>query len=145
MPAMFEVGGGDASEAALSAQLDLVNKQSAQIHSAAKGLASAAGGGFHIDPAAAATLIKACQDSLHELESIGRHVITVGQAPQLGKTPGADVVAPFTRESGGYPHGIAPAIDNLKATLNDMISAYQKASTNYAQTEELIKNSLNAQ
>jgi hypothetical protein len=139
---MLEDGGG--FEEALGAQMDLMNKQAAQIQSAAKGLASAAGSGFQIEPGAAETLIKACQDSLHELESISTDVMTVGQAPQLGKTPGADVVAPFTQESGAYPHGIAPALDNLKATLSDMITAYQNAAKNYAAHEEQVSGSLKA-
>lgn len=141
MPAMIESGGG--FEEALGAQMDLMNKQAVQIQSAAKGLASsAAGGGFQIEPGAAETLIKACQDSLHELERRSNDVMTVSQAPQLGKTPGADVVAPFTQQSGAQPHGIASAIDNLKATLNDMITAYQKAAKTYAANEEHVSDSL---
>lgn len=131
--------------AALDAQVDLINKQAAQIQSAAKGFTSAAGTGFHLEPDAAATLINACKESVRELERLGTHLIAVGQAPKLGETPGAKVVAPFTQQSGTYPHGIKPAIDNLKATLNDMIAAYTKASTNYEQTEELLAKSFNGQ
>lgn len=142
MPAMLEGGGGEASEAALNAQMDLLNKQSTQIQSAAKGFAAAAGGGFRIEPGAAETLIKACHDSLHELERRSTDIDTVSQSPHLGKTPGADVVAPFTAQSGGYPHGIAPAIDNLKATLVDMITAYRNASKAYTASEEQIRDSM---
>lgn len=124
--------------AALDAQVDLINKQAAQIQSAAKGFASSAGNGFRLDPDAAATLIKACMDSLDVLDGMDADVHTVGQAPKLGRTPGANVVGPFTQESGTYPHGIAPAINNLKATLNDMVSAYKKASTNYEETEAVL-------
>jgi hypothetical protein len=134
-----EDGGGGA---ALDAQVNLINKQAAQIQSAAKGFASSAGSGFHIDPSAAATLIKACLDSLDVLDGLDAEVATVGQAPKLGRTPGADVVGPFTQQSGTYPHGIAPAVDNLKATLNDMMDAYKKASTNYEETETALSKLL---
>jgi hypothetical protein len=137
MPAMLEGGG---FEEAMAAQVTLMNKQAAQIQSAAKGFASSAGDGFHIDPAAAATLIKACMDSLDVLDDVDRHLETIAEAPKLGETPGAQVVAPFTQQSAVYPHGMKPAVDNLKATLNDMMSAYKKASTNYAQTEEALQN-----
>lgn len=136
---LVEDGGGGA---ALDAQIDEVNKQAAQIQSAAKGFASSAGTGFHIDPSAAATLIKACMDAIDTLGGLDADVTTVSQAPKLGQTPGADVVAPFTQQSGTYPHGIAPAVDNLKATLNDMMSAYKKASTNYEETEAAVSKLL---
>jgi hypothetical protein len=136
---MLEEGGGGG---ALEAQIDEVNKQAAQIQSAAKGFASSAGTGFQIEPGAAETLIKACQDSLHELERRSADIDTLSQAPQLGKTPGADVVAPFTQQSATYPHGIAPAIDSLKATLNDMITAYRNASKAYAAHEEQVSDSM---
>jgi hypothetical protein len=122
-----------------------VNQQSAQIKSSATGFAAAAGTGFHIEPEAAATLIKSCQDALHELNLIGRDVDAVSQVPKLGRTPGADVVAPFTQKVATDDQGIRPAIDNLKQTLNDMIQGYQKASTNYAETEAILAKSLQAQ
>jgi hypothetical protein len=121
-----------------------VNEQSKQIQSSATGFAAAAGSGFHIEPEAAATLIKACQDALHELNTVGRHLDTISQAPQLGRTPGASVVAPFTQNVATDDQGIRPAIDNLKQTLNDMIQGYQKASTNYQQTEAIIAESVRA-
>ena len=37
-----------------------------------------------------------------------------------------------------------PAIQNLTKTLQDMIQAYQKASTNYAETEALVQQSMQA-
>lgn len=116
--------------------------QSAQIQASAQQLATSAGSGFHIEPEASATLIKSCMTSLDELNSIERHVKTIEQAPALGTTPAATVVAPFTQQVATDPQGMTQAILNLKATLQDMISAYQKASTNYAETEAIIQASL---
>jgi exo-beta-1,3-glucanase (GH17 family) len=60
-------GAGAALGAQIAAQ---VNQQAVQIESSAKNFVAAAGTGFHLEPEAAATLIKACQDSLHELEQL---------------------------------------------------------------------------
>jgi hypothetical protein len=68
--------------------------------------------------------------------------MTITQAPKLGQTPGAKVVAPFTQQVGADQQGMVPAINSLKKTLADMIRAYQKASTNYAETEAIIAQSL---
>ncbi|HEX4724399.1 MAG TPA: hypothetical protein VH333_17910 [Pseudonocardiaceae bacterium] len=116
--------------------------QSAQIQASAQQLATSAGSGFHIEPEAAATLIKSCMTSLDELNSLVGHVNTVGQAPQLGQTPAAVVVSPFTQQVATDPQGLGPAIQNLRQTLTDMIAAYHKASTNYAETEAIIQSSL---
>jgi hypothetical protein len=66
----------------------------------------------------------------------------VSQAPKLGQTPGAKIVSPFTQQVGTDQHGMVPAIESLKKTLADMIRAYQKASTNYAETEAIVAQSL---
>lgn len=115
-----------------------VNTQAKQVAGSAKNLVAGAGSSFHIEPTAAATLIKSCQDALDELELMGRDVVALAEAPQLGKSPGALVVASFTKDVANDPQGIKPAIENLKSTLNDMMAAYQKASTNYAETETAL-------
>lgn len=119
-----------------------VAAQSAQIQASAKQLSATAGTGFHITPEAAATLIKSCMHALDELNSLWRHTYTIKQAPQLGQTPAATVVAPFTQQVASDAQGMVPAIQNLRQTLTDMIAAYHKASTNYAETEAIIKSSL---
>jgi hypothetical protein len=123
----------------------LVNQQAVQIESSAKSFAAAAGSGFHIEPEAAATLIKACQDSIHELDHLTKELFVISQAPRLGQTPGAQVIAPFTQQVGADQQGMAPAIESLKKTLADMITAYHKASTNYAETEAIVAQSLKNQ
>jgi hypothetical protein len=128
-----------AQAAATAAQ---IAAQSAQIQASAQQLSATAGSGFHITPEAAATLIKSCMHALDELNSLAPHVITVSQAPQLGQTPGAAVVGPFTQQVATDAQGVRQAIDNLKQTLGNMIAAYQKASTNYAETEAIIQSSL---
>jgi hypothetical protein len=135
-------GGGETAE--LSARMDMVAKQSVQIQSSAKSFAAAAGKGFHIEPQAAATLINSCRNSLDELSALRQHLMTVAQTPKLGQTPGANVVAPFTQSAAVDVQGITPAIDNLQQTLTDMIQAYKTASTNYAETETLVQQSMHA-
>jgi hypothetical protein len=135
-------GGAAGVGAALGAQIAQVNRQAVQIESSAKSFVAAAGTGFHIEPEAAATLIKACTDSIRELDHLTKELFLIGQAPKLGQTPGAKVIAPFTQQVGADQQGMAPAIESLKKTLADMITAYQKASTNYAETEAIIAQSL---
>lgn len=140
-------GGGavPAQPVMLEARIEAIGVQAQQIQKSASSFAAAAGKGFHIDPQAAATLINACRDSLNQLGQLGSHLYTLDQAPQLGQTPGANVVAPFTHSVVTDPQGIGPAIKNLQNVLQDMIQAYQKASTNYQQTEDIILQSMNAQ
>jgi hypothetical protein len=122
-----------------------LNQQAAAMQASAQALKATAGTGFHLEPEAAATLIKACQDSLHELSTLQFHLGDISQAPKLGQTPGANVVAPFTRDVATDPQGIIPAITNLQRTLEAMEQAYRKASTNYQETEAIIAASLKHQ
>jgi hypothetical protein len=116
--------------------------QSAQIQASAQQLSAAAGTSFHIEPQAAATLIKSCMTSLDEIHGLQNYLDTVSQAPKLGQSPVASVVGPFTQQVATDPQGIVLALQNLTQTLKDMIQAYQKASTNYAETEAIIQASL---
>jgi uncharacterized tellurite resistance protein B-like protein len=139
-----EAGGGGgtpetaAVAGAVAAQVDLINKQAVQIKSSATSFKAAAGSGFHIEPEAAATLIKACEDAQHDLNKLMTQTMTIEQAPQLGKTPGANVVSKFTQNVATDNEGILSALRNLRQTLDDMISAYRKASTNYTETEATL-------
>jgi hypothetical protein len=122
-----------------------LNQQAAEMQASAQRLSAAAGTGFHLEPEAAAILIKSCTDAIHELQLLERHLWTVSQAPQLGRTPGAAIVAPFTQSVATDSQGIVPAVNNLIRTLEAMAAAYQKASTNYQQTEAIIADSLKKQ
>jgi hypothetical protein len=137
--------GGAAQPVQLEARIAALSTQSKQIQQSASSFAAAAGKGFHIEPQAAATLINACRDGLNQLSELSSHLYTLNQTPQLGETPGANVVAPFTQSVVSDPQGIAPAVQNLQTTLKDMIHAYQKASTDYQQTQEIIEQSMQAQ
>lgn len=134
-----------ATEADVAVRLELINTQAKQMQQSAKQMAATACSGFHIEPEAAATLIKACLDSIHELNKLDAAMFDVSQAPKLGDTPGAKVVAPFTQQVATDGQGIAPAIVSLKQTLNDMMAAYQKASTNYAETQSMIQELMRKQ
>lgn len=145
---IVDPGGGGTpvtAETMVARQMAVVSQQAVQIQTSAKNFAASAGQGFHIEPEAAATLINACRDSLNQLESLEFHLLQVSQAPQLGTSPGASVVAPFTQQTATDNQGIQQAITNLKTTLQDMIQGYQKASTNYAETEALVAQSMKSQ
>jgi hypothetical protein len=134
--------GQSADAAQLVARTTEIATRSAQIQASAQQLTAAAGTGFHIEPQAAATLIKSCMTSLDEIHGPQNYLDTVSQAPKLGQTPGASVIAPFTQQVATDPQGIVLALQNLTQTLKDMILAYQKASTNYAETEAIIQASM---
>jgi hypothetical protein len=134
--------GGSAAPAEMQDRLAEISAESAQIKASAQNLSAAAGTGFHIEPQAAATLIKSCMTSLDELNTLQSHLTTVSLAPKLGESPGAQVIAPFTQQVATDPQGIVTALTNLRQTLTDMIQAYHKASTNYAETEAIIQASL---
>jgi hypothetical protein len=136
-------GGGAAPPTSMIAQqVAMVARQAAQIETSAKSFSASAGTGFHIDPQAAATLINACRDGLTELQQLREYLDTIAQHPQLGQTPGAKVVAPFTQSAATDSEGMKPTIDKLQQTLLDMIQAYQKASTNYSETEALVTQAM---
>ena len=134
---------------ATSAQLQQrtfeINQQAAAMQASAQNLKAAAGTGFHLEPEAAAILIKSCQDSIQELDLLQRHLFAIGQAPMLGQTPGAKTIAPFTQDVATDPQGMIPAISNLRKTLVAMEQAYRQASTNYQETEAIIAQSLKPQ
>lgn len=135
----------EASAVQMADRVQMVVRQAAQIQSSAQSFAASAGSGFHIEPQAAATLINACRDSINELDQVQTHLRSLQQSPPLGETPGAKVVAPFTQSVATDPQGIYPAIQNLVKTLQDMIQAYQKASTDYAETEAIVQASMRQQ
>lgn len=134
--------GGSVSTAAVEERVELVTKQAAQIQSSAKSFAAAAGQGFHIEPSAAATLIKACRTSLDQLQKLRKDLYQIAQNPPLGTSPGASVVAPFTAQTATDNNGMRPVLESLQQTLQDMIQAYYKASTNYAETEAQVQASI---
>jgi hypothetical protein len=140
-------GGGGTAEPMqmLSARMETVTRQAAQIQSSAKNFAAAAGKGFQIDPQAAATLINSCRHSITDLTDLQAHLYTVAQTPQLGQSPGAQVISPFTQSVATDTGGILPAIESLQQTLTDMIAAYKKASTNYEETEALVQRAIQAE
>lgn len=141
--AVADSGGTAATpELMVARQLDTVARESVSIQSSAKALAASGGKSFHIEPQAAATLINACRDALNQLEEMQMHLYKISQAPQLGRTPGADVVAPFTQQAATDHEGVQQAVTNLKSTLQNMIQAYTKASTNYTETERLVSDAM---
>jgi hypothetical protein len=137
-------GGGEAApaQAELVARVQQVNAEAVQLKSSANSFAAAGGKGFHIEPQAAATLINSCQKSLDELNLLQSKLFNLEQPPPLGVSPVAKLVSPFTQKVAVDSEGIFPAIQNLISTLQDMIQAYKKASTNYAETEALVQQGM---
>ncbi|HEX3593183.1 MAG TPA: hypothetical protein VHV74_26455 [Pseudonocardiaceae bacterium] len=133
---------GMATEAAVVQRIQTVNVEAAKIQSSAKAFAASGGKGFHIEPQAAATLINSCQKSLDELNKVQTKIINLQMPPQLGISPAARVVSPFTQKAALDSNGIYPAIQSLVKTLQDMIQAYKNASTNYAETEALVQQAM---
>lgn len=104
-----------------------------------KMLASAQGGGFHLEPDAADTLIKSVQHSLQILEGTDDHLNVIRQAPKLGETPGAKVVGPFTQQvatGGSAGAGMVDVIGSLRSTLKQMEQAYKIAKQNYQEADQ---------
>jgi hypothetical protein len=143
--AFIDEGGGSPAEptAAIAQSVDLIAKQS-QTMATSSGLmlSSAQSGGFKIEPGAADALIKACTQSLTDLDNLMDDVNQVRLAPQLGQTPGAKLVSPFTQKVATDDQGIVQAIDNSKTTLQQMVKAYTQAKQNYLNTEDNVAQSL---
>jgi hypothetical protein len=136
---------GQSASAQIAQRTAELNQQAAAMAANAQSLKASAGTGFHLEPEAAATLIKSCQDSLHELQGLQTHIFDISQVPKLGQTPGAKVVAPFTHDVAIDPQGMIQAMTNLQHTLEAMEQAYRQASTNYQETEAIIAASLKHQ
>jgi hypothetical protein len=120
-------------------------KQTTAMQGSASALVSAAGTGFKLEPEAAAILIKACKDSIDELDSLRTDLSKLQSKPQLGTLPGAQEVAEFTQSVATDGQGIIQGVAQLRATLVQMEQAYRNASTNYQQTEQMVTDMLNQQ
>jgi hypothetical protein len=119
--------------------------QAKAMSGSAGNLVAAAGTGFKLDPEAAATLIKGCRDALTELDHAAAIATALDAAPQLGTLAGAAQISGFTQQVATDDSGIVVAVHRLRATINQMMSAYQKASTNYQETEQMIADMLKSQ
>jgi hypothetical protein len=117
--------------------------QATVMAGSATNLVAAAGTGFHLTPEAATALIAACDESIQILRDLDADLIIVREAPKLGKTKGAQAVSSFTQQAGSDAHGIAAAVDNLRATIEQMRQAYQRAAANYQAIEQQVTDSVN--
>jgi hypothetical protein len=103
--------------------------------SAKKLLASAQAGGFGFQPEAADTMIKALRDSIDDLDKLDQDLDIVSRAPQLGRTPAAVVVGPFTQLVAIDEQGIVRAVKNFRQMMVDMIAACEEAKNHYTQSD----------
>jgi hypothetical protein len=83
------------------------------------------------------------QESLKILESIENDLKAVDAAPQLGTLPAARKASTFTHGVANDHQGIVQGVLSLKATLNQMLDAYQKAVANYHAIEQQVTDSVN--
>lgn len=132
MPEPGEVGFGAESA------IDQVIGQSRQLAESARSLVdSARSGGFGFHPEAADLMIAALNQSVLDLEGMRGNLASVSQAPKLGQTPGAVVVAPFTQKVATDERGVRQAVADLRQTLTDMITAYTEAKKNYDASDSI--------
>jgi hypothetical protein len=108
-------------------------------------LINQAGTGFHLEPWAAAVLIKCMDDCLIEVETSIRQAYALQEAPQLGTLAGAVTISKFTQAVATDEQGILPAVLALRATFVQMRQAYQKASTNYQETDQMLADIMKQQ
>lgn len=116
--------------------------QAAQMDGSAGNLVKAAGGGFKLDPHAAATLAAACQAAMDKISDMQGDLVNIQQAPKLGTLTGATAVANYTQNVATDPQGMVQAVQSLNATLKQMHDAYIQASKNYQETNEQVADIL---
>jgi hypothetical protein len=116
--------------------------QAAKMDGSAGNLVKAAGGGFKLDPHAAASLAAACQAAMDKITDMQGDLTNIQQAPQLGTLTGATAVANYTQNVATDPQGMVQAVQSLNATLQQMHDAYIQASKNYQETNEQVADIL---
>jgi hypothetical protein len=112
--------------------------QAAKMDGSAGNLVKAAGGGFKLDPHAAASLAAACQAAMDKISDMQVDLQAISQAPSLGALSGAQAVANYTQNVATDPQGMVQAVQSLNATLQQMHDAYIQASKNYQETNEQV-------
>lgn len=121
--------------------------QAAQMDGSAGNLVKAAGGsgggGFKLDPKAAANLAASCQAAIDHIREMQGDLMIIQQAPKLGTLQGAQAVASYTQNVATDPQGMVQALNSLNATLQQMHDAYIQASTNYQETNQQVADILN--
>ncbi|HEV3358680.1 MAG TPA: hypothetical protein VG247_17925 [Pseudonocardiaceae bacterium] len=116
--------------------------QAAKMDGSAGNLVKAAGGGFKLDPHAAASLAAACQAAMDEIRTMSNDLLNIQNAPKLGSLNGAQTVSTYTKNVATDPQGMVQAVQSLNATLQQMHDAYIQASKNYQETNEQVADIL---
>ncbi|MBB5954624.1 chaperonin cofactor prefoldin [Saccharothrix tamanrassetensis] len=109
-----------------------------------QGLKQAAeSGSFAISKAGAEAYLKAIDDAQKELRQLDRHTFVLSNDTKLGTSPDAQAMTRYNAESvngGGGTTGIIPAINQLKAALEEARQALQKAIENYREVDDAKAN-----
>jgi hypothetical protein len=105
--------------------------------------AATTGGGFTISDDGARTLNSSLQEVLDQVNIALRRGIQLGNQPQLGTTPAANVLKPFlaTIWSDGSQGG-QTALTQLKKDVSDAMDTITKASASYQHNEQQVRGTL---
>lgn len=100
-------------------------------------------GGFGISEAGAQAYLKAIDDAQKDLMTMDSGLAVIRQETKLGTSPDGQAMSRYNLESavgGAGTIGIIPAIDQLKAVLEDARVAMQKAVENYRAIDDANAN-----
>ncbi|HEX6341587.1 hypothetical protein [Umezawaea sp.] len=100
---------------------------------------AAESGGFAISPEGAEAYVKAIEAAQADLRDVDQVMIALQQPTKLGTSPDGQTLSRYNLESatgGAGTEGIIPAVEQLKAALEDARLAMQKAVDNYREIDE---------
>lgn len=109
-----------------------------------QGLKQAAeSGSFAISQSGAEAYLKTIGDAQRDLQKLDRNIFVLANETQLGTSPDGQAMARYNAESangGGGTTGIVPALNQLKAALEEARLAVQKAVENYREVDDSKAN-----
>lgn len=98
---------------------------------------AASAGGFRVSQAGGQALLDAINQIEDGLNSAKHNLSTIGQTPQLGTSPGANVTKPFVKKvAGGDEQSFVKALDDLMIELDKAKQGITMAMRNYQETED---------
>ncbi|MCC8244215.1 hypothetical protein [Saccharothrix luteola] len=122
-----------AAEGALSAQsMQAMTANMVGLKQAAES------GSFAISQEGADAYLKAIDNAITDLNKTQREILRLRQETKLGTSPDGAAMARYNQESvegGAGTTGIVPAVEQLRAALNEAREALQKAVENYREVD----------
>jgi hypothetical protein len=95
--------------------------------------ASAAGKGFFISERGGQAMLEAVVSFRDKLVSMQQDMASLKQAPQLGNTPGAQLVGPHVQRSAD---SLDRVVRGLKGVMNDLETGIRKAMATYESADK---------